>query len=401
MTKRIIPYVIILAFSLIPPVFVNSAIGYLPPAFLLILLLLCLLYMLLLKNKLSFLEWSQQESCVRNHEVGFSVTVINRSHLVFPRVRASFFISDIFGQQAQTTTQELVLSAKEKKEFILEKSFSHIGLHKAGLNSVKIYDPLGIFFITLPCTQVSSVTVKPSCVDIGEYGLENTNGILSSLSVTKSKIAENDYSGVRAYAPGDPIKNIHWKISSHINGYMTKVYDSFANNDVMIIVDLNAPVYSNDMLMSLFDCLVESAFSLAAFALRQGRNISILSAGRETITSSYPQSDEELEKAVCDFPVISIGEGCSMELLDPYIRGRAGFDNIIVFTPNLTQGLINEAGSIKSINKHLSLFIAAPAQEGEYILSQKRAMISALKQGDIGCHVISTADDIIKVVNSR
>ena len=46
------------------------------------------------------------------------------------------------------------------------------------------------------------------------------------------------FAGVRPYEPGDPLNRIHWKLTGHVGGLHTKLFEPTRSADVMLLLDL-------------------------------------------------------------------------------------------------------------------------------------------------------------------
>ncbi len=84
-----------------------------------------------------------------------------------------------------------------------------------------------------------------------------------SRNLSKNAVNDGfDYTGVREYALGDPMKRIHWKLSAHSSAYMTRVTESSRKNDLTVVLDLVPAPLNREVLPYVYDSLVETALSL-------------------------------------------------------------------------------------------------------------------------------------------
>ncbi len=91
---------------------------------------------------------------------------------------------------------------------------SHCGQVEAAVTRARVCDLLGLFTLPLPCPPPASLLVLPAPVDIEappECTGERQAGV--RLRPRPGGGPGEDYD-LRSYRPGDPMKNVHWKLST-------------------------------------------------------------------------------------------------------------------------------------------------------------------------------------------
>ena len=74
------------------------------------------------------------------------------------------------------------------------------------------------------------------------------------------------FAGVRPYEPGDPLNRIHWKLTGHVAGLQTKLFEPTRTADVMIVLDLAAGEPFWD---SIYPDIAEDTIGWGTFIARQ------------------------------------------------------------------------------------------------------------------------------------
>ncbi len=400
MVRRVIAYVVVLLLCIVPAIFVNSLYGWLPSLFVLALVALSLLYTLLLKRSFSYGEAMAVGSVTRGEKAAFQVRLKNRGALIFPSVRARFYIRDLFGDDSFLTDAHYTISPHEERRFEFHITFGHIGTYTIGLTSVTIDDLLGLFHLTYTNDETIPVHVKPVRYDAGELDIQNGNGIATARTVTLSTMDNQDYSSVRDYVWGDPIKNIHWKLSAHSTRFLVKKYENFSDNGVSVYIDLSAPHWERDALLQVYDALVESAYSVACDALEMGQDVQLIFGSAGLIRKVSPQTVEDAEEAMEQLPVISLTETTTASELLRSSEGRsADLDNVMVFTSNLNADLMYELEAVKQKRRNPQLFYVIPPGSGVDQLGQSQEVFKFLEGRGITYYVVESAQKLKDLVS--
>ena len=72
-------------------------------------------------------------------------------------------------------------------------------------------------------------------------------------------------SDIRSYAPGDPMKKIHWKLSLRKQELLVRRFEEPAQPEALILMDCAPPMAEDpELAADLKDALLETAASLLA-----------------------------------------------------------------------------------------------------------------------------------------
>lgn len=395
--KLLILCIIVLGLSVVPAVFLNNAFGYMPVIVLGLLLVFSRIYVSILKRAITFEERSDFSNCSRGTDNTFSVRLKNRSPLVYTRMEVYFFVSDIFGGEDSTDTAVITLAPFEERNFGFNIHFDHIGTYEAGLKKVTFSDLFGIFQVTLDNEKRYQVQVSPKIFDVAKLHVSNSTFTESKHQLIPTSMDGSDYTGVREYVIGDPIKSIHWKLSARTEVYMTRQYESYGNTGVSIIMDFLSPAYDTESMMCVFDGIVETALSVEHYGRNRGIETEILylnKAGRKKKYSS--RGGKDIFGLIADLPKVSAegGKYTALNILmeeggAPYSQGNLAF-----CTANITGSLVRAMMEIKMRRKNPILFCIVPeclTQE------ERRTFLKPLRSLDyarIPYYILGTAEEL-------
>ena len=74
------------------------------------------------------------------------------------------------------------------------------------------------------------------------------------------------FAGVRPYEPGDPLNRIHWRLTGHVGGLQTKLFEPTRSADVLLALDLSVgePFWN-----AIYPEIAEDTIGWASFLARQ------------------------------------------------------------------------------------------------------------------------------------
>ncbi|WP_312614926.1 DUF58 domain-containing protein [Oscillibacter sp.] len=340
--RKAFPAMALLLFAVVAAV-INTAAAYIPVVFLLLLGLTSVFYTIF---SACFLHvWAETEEQSRFERGTVSccrVTVSNRGVFVLPCVVLSLCVESTQGFASLTTKHLMLLRPRQTLTLDLPVSFPHIGRYRVNISEVRFYGLLGVFsFCRRPRWSVP-VQVTPKPFRLGGLRLRTSKPLFGVDFTAPHKIDGGEYSDVRQYAPGDPIKTIHWKLSARASGYVTRLFQTDAVSGVSVYLDVHLPPrLTGEEATDANDCLAESAYAAALRAMELRYGVELIYARNQVPTVLRPGGPEELLAAVCGLPPASARERYPLELLvEEHSRRAASFDNLIILTASVSDRLV-------------------------------------------------------------
>ncbi|MGN0038626.1 MAG: DUF58 domain-containing protein [Coriobacteriales bacterium] len=397
-TARVALVLLMLAACVVPVVFLATPVSYVPLVACVATVALSFAYLRVLAGSIEYSEGSLLESCERGTEAAFAVTFKNRSALPVLRLEPYFYVSNLFGEVDDSIPASMVLMPREECEFRFGARFEHLGTYSAGVSTIVVSDLLGLFRHTIVNPNRHEVKVLPKVFDVSGMSLDNVSAQESRKAFQPIVTDDMDYAGVRDYEPGDPLKTIHWKLSSRnpLENYYTRLFETFGNPGIDIIIDHTAPRYDSESLMQVFDGLIESALSVALFAASRGVDATF------TYTDKYGEarrvqnvSVETSSRLIDDIPRVAVGEGDeALELLRRCVHSIHGEGNVAFCTAHVGEELVQLLQDAKARKRNAMLFVVVPKllepAERDELLRPLRRLCSA----QVPCFVISDATQL-------
>ncbi len=357
--------VLALVVCVVPAMFVANPIAYIPAISVVLIIVISYVYLRVLVWALEYSEDSLAGSCERGTQIEFVVNFKNKSPLVFVRLEPYFYIGDLFGEVDALIPTSMVLMPFEERDFRFNTQFDHIGTYSAGVKKIVISDLLGLFTHTIDNTKRHEVKVLPRLFHLANVQLSNVS-VKESRKAFRPVVTDDlDYAGVREYEPGDPLKTIHWKLSSRNpeENYFTRLFETFGNPGVSIVIDSYAPDYDNESLMQVFDGVVESALSINDFANKHGVDSELVYLdSNQQDTKLRLLNIQQADSLMNSMMRIQPSDGqASREMLLEYGTSMYAQGNIVFCTAHVNDAIVSALLEIKLRQRAALLFVAVPS----------------------------------------
>ncbi|MDR3300533.1 MAG: DUF58 domain-containing protein [Candidatus Accumulibacter sp.] len=396
-TQKLVPLSLCLPLSLLPALLVNSVSGYLPFLALLCGVLLSLAHLLLIKNRVAFSADAASGRRVRGDSAGFTVSVRNGASLPVPGLRAELYFSTLDGHDCQALPLYVTLSPRQSRDFTFAADFTHIGAYRVGIRRLAIYDLFGLFYASRPALDIGHIDILPRLHTLRSLPVSSALQADSSRAVTAVQLSGTDYTGVREYAFGDPIKMVHWKLSAHALGLMTKQTESYTNAGLSVVLDFHIPDYDADARLGVFDAIVEAGAAIGDYAARSGMDYDLrYLSGNGERRRTTPASFRELDGAVRQMRVFSMDEHAALtaRMLNEDCAATYALANIALCAAFLTEELILALLNLRRFGKHPILCLIVPTGLDPKTRAETLEPLKKLQYASIPCLVASTASEL-------
>lgn len=397
---RLLLWLLVCAAAALPAVYMNSIYGYLPVLFLAALLGLSRLGLWSLRRNLR--AETEDMSCVslRGQGITLSMTLINGSLFFCPKARATMYISDLFGGDDITETVSFNIAGKEHRRFAFDMDMAHVGVFTVGLSQVELYDFLGVFRCTLPLKCRVSACILPRIYPLERVYSAEEAAAEASTDTRITVFGGTDYTGVREYALGDPIKQIHWKLSAHCRDYMTKIQESCRQQSFDVILDfVTEKGRDRELLMTINDTLIETALSLVDDISRHEADYSLIYYSKNnSVVGCTPLVEEQAAELVRSFSVITTEDdpyaSDAFTMLQARSRRPGRSTNTLVVTSRVTSSLVAELCRIRAQHRTPELFYVIPADWDSRQRSDAAIVLKQLDENDIAWSFVPAGETV-------
>jgi uncharacterized protein (DUF58 family) len=178
------------------------------------------------------------------------------------------------------------------------------GLYQLGPAWVSGSDPFGLFHVARRVGPVRTVLVYPATVDLEGFTMSAGQFLGGDRRRSGWHQTSPFVAGVRDYAPGDPVRHVHWRSTARAGRLMVKEFDSEPVADLWIFLDLDAEVQRGFEDESTEEYGVTVAASIAKHFLGQGRSVGFVGIGAERVVVQPDRGQRQLTKLLEELAVV-------------------------------------------------------------------------------------------------
>lgn len=163
------------------------------------------------------------------------------------------------------------------------------GAYKIGPVELKSGDPFGIYTNETTLESYDRLLVYPRPLSLRELGLpaQNPLGDLRSGLLLRDPLR---VVGVRDYAPGDPLKDVHWAATARTGSLQTRIYEPTTSHVLAIFLDLDTFEYYYEGIDPVqVERMISATTTVAQAGLEAGYAVGLYANGA-------PAEDEHLAR---------------------------------------------------------------------------------------------------------
>ena len=260
MHRRAAAWGLLLFFAVILYLFSNGTVTL---ALLVSLIIALPVSFLLLRYTAGNVELAISEGESREEKSIFTVTLTNRGMLPVASVDLELMCANLRVGDSDICSISRSLMPRSKSEFPIEVKPSHAGRYELSLSSGYVTDPLGIWKKPVRFSGSRFLTVQPDLFEISiiPAGVSAMPEADTQSQKTKGAVA-GDTIGIREYVPGDPVRNIHWKLSEKTDKMLVREMGDPVTDQYLLLMDSSADIAQDpvalDAVASVFTSLIRA-----------------------------------------------------------------------------------------------------------------------------------------------
>lgn len=294
----------------------------------------------------------------KGQDVGLCLHLKNASFFSCGRGSLAVECENLLTGERQKHIVGFAASGKSETEISISFSFIHCGRVRFRVYKLSCFDMLGILGFSQSVELETAVLVLPQLyatrleVSAGQvYDAES-----SEYSMYRSGFDAGETYALREYKPGDPIKNIHWKLSQKSDELILRELGLPIQNSLLILIEnLAADEMSDSYTADTAEAMGEIAVSLSMALCEQKyeHRIAWADAAKRQVESCEICSEEDLNTAMSGILSAGLGSGAygTAEQLAEQ-KGKLEYAHIIVITPGSAEPELPQAASAAVIWLH-------------------------------------------------
>ena len=239
----------------------------------------------------SYLQAAERAVAVRGETVSLRVGIYNDKPYPFTRMRVEVACAD----PAQRIALALDLAPRRDKQFDLALRLPYCGVYQVGMTRLSVCDCFGLLPLrfdlrNLPYYRMAELTVLPELTPLPPPRQASFDAAAFARGGVSD--AGDSFAMVRPYAPGDPLRSVHWKLSARRGEPLVRQYDVPEERTCCIAVDARPlPGAEGEDALRYADAAASCALALADQALRAGHPVR-LTDGRDEVLALTEREEE-------------------------------------------------------------------------------------------------------------
>jgi Uncharacterized conserved protein (some members contain a von Willebrand factor type A (vWA) domain) len=236
-TRNFYIYLAVLVFALIFTQALRSPISSMMFKFLLVLPIFSFLYSLAGLAAIKVYVTSETAVTEKYAPLEYEFRIINASPLPFPFLDTVISLPQKDGVRCEESLYGISLLPGGMYPLGNKTSFKYRGVYEIGVSCIFIYDFFKMFRIRLDVDIFNNIIVLPRRLGMDRPGITSATDIPTDMMRIVKGTDPSEIGNIRNYANGDPLKNIHWKLSSKTQDLQVKDYTTNTGRRVYVICD--------------------------------------------------------------------------------------------------------------------------------------------------------------------
>jgi uncharacterized protein (DUF58 family) len=170
------------------------------------------------------------------------LTLHNAARLTLPCVRCTVRLRNLV--TGETSSLTLAASVGARRDAVLNFTFcaAHYGALTAQVESLALCDCLGLFARKIPCTAQAETSIAPTRHRVSVQLADTPDFLLDSerYSADRPGGDPSETFRIRDYAPGDPIRQIHWKLTEKTGKTLVRDFGLPVVRDLLLLLETSA-----------------------------------------------------------------------------------------------------------------------------------------------------------------
>jgi len=248
-----------------------------------------------------------QDRVVAGSEVEATITVANRSRRVSLPV-----VLDVPVGPGLVEAYVPLLRGRGQHVEALRIAAPRRGIIRVGPMQFTRGDPIGILRREIGWPQVEEIFVHPVTTRLPP----TSAGYLKDVEgQPTTQIVDSDlaFHAIREYVPGDSRRHVHWKSTAKTGQLMVRQFEETRRARVAVVLDVQADEFASE---DEFELGVSAATSLSLQAVRDGREVLMVTSGRSrlrrgpevAITTLPTRTPKSLLDATCSIELDAAAE---------------------------------------------------------------------------------------------
>lgn len=300
---------------------------------------------------------TKQTEIYAGDNIDLEYLLINKNFFTLPIVEVFIYINKTL-KEKNIISKKLSLNARQKILLKDRLSFKRRGFYKNINFSINISDIYSIFKLKKKINNKINLLVYPKIIKLDSFKVypDKTFGnVLVENSIFKDKTS---ISSIDEYIEGDPINQIHWKVSAKRGTPMIKNFEQISNVNLNLFIESYKPLFSNDIDHRMEDKIVDVSLAIVSYLFNLDIDISLNTySGNDPIKISNVKKDRFKYFLETFSRFQSDGQRSILDLIEEKINSFTQNSIVIIVAPILDKKMA-EIGIKLKMKNVIPIFIS-------------------------------------------
>ncbi len=323
------------------------------------------------------------------------IEVSNRS--IIPKLWVE--LEDPCELPGHTSRRAVVIPSRGLRSWVVQTTLERRGLYDWGPLLVRGGDPFGIFYTERRYGVRQQILVYPRVVDLPRFQTPPASLPGEGRFRRRTHYITPNASGIRDYAPGDPLSRIHWRSTAHTGELMVKTFELDPTSDIWVIADMEGSVQAGEGDESTEEYIVTVAASVAQRYISANRSVGLMAFGEEYTVVEAERGQQQLSRILESLAVAkAAGEAPLGNLLIEEQRRFGRHTTLVLVTASTDSNWVSPVQALVQRGVRVAVVLVDPSTfggEGSPLL-----LYGELTASDILTYVVAQGDDLAFALSS-
>jgi uncharacterized protein (DUF58 family) len=240
-------------------------------------------------------------------------------------------------------------------------------------------DPFGLFATIARIPLDALILVYPKVLPLPFWQLPGSFLEGNVLTGQRSLQSTSMVMGIRDYRPGDAVNRIHWPSSVRHRGLYVKEFELDKTADLWIYLDLERHWHRGEGATSTEERAVTVAASVVAKALREHRNVGLVTTGVRAEILHPDRGTKQFGKLMQYLAEVQVGGSRTIAevMVETLPRLRRGA-SVLLITPSLDRAWVRPASTMRESSISTQAVVVGSDDTDERDRARRHALLGEL-----------------------
>ncbi len=298
-----------------------------------------------------------------------------------------------------TSRRAVVIPSRGLRSWVVSTTLQRRGLFDWGPLRVRGGDPFGIFYTERNYGVRQQILVYPRVVDLPRFQTPPASLPGEGRFRRRTHYITPNASGIRDWAPGDPLSRIHWRSTAHTGELMVKTFELDPTSDIWVIADMEGAIQAGEGDESTEEYTVTVAASVAQRYIAANRSVGLISFGEDYTVVEAERGQQQLSRILESLAVAKAsGEAPLGNLLIEEQRRFGRHTTLVLVTASTDSSWLSPLQSLVQRGVRASVVLIDPSTFGGE--GSPLVLYGELTASDILTYVVAQGDDLSYALSS-